>query len=915
MKKRILALLLSLTTAFSVLVLGGCEIVPGTNSGMDSSTGGDNEACAEHVDENSDGVCDECNESVMRDIDIFAVNDLHGKVLDGAGHPGVDEMTTYFKQAKEENPNTIFLSSGDMWQGADLSNSTKGLLVTDWMNHVGFASMTLGNHEYDWGEEFIANNAAQANFPFLAINIYNKQTNERVEYCDASVMYETNGAKIGIIGAMGDCYSSISSDKVQDVYFKTGSALVGLVTSEARKLRAAGADFIVYSVHDDVSAYNAEISQYVDIVFEGHSHQAYTSQDSKGVWHLQGGGDNKGISHAQITVNIANETHSVTSAKTLTSSTYSSYAKDPIVEELSVKYTAQLEEVNRVVGYNEKIRGGDEICDTVAKLYYELGQKSWGEKYDIFLGGAFLSTREPYNVYVGDVTYGDLLNVLPFDNQIVLCSIKGSNLLKGFINNTRYHNYLADGVTAADINSTETYYVVTDTYSSTYSYNQCTELERYDETTFARDLLADYIGTGAWGEKKTLKLTSISELLEIGATLGKDETTTDYYYVQGTVSKISNTTYGNVYIKDESGNELYLYGLYDLEGNRFDSMAKAPVVGDKIIVYGALLNYRGSTLEIKDATLYSFVDENNVGGGSTSSGNNSSSNVGGNASSGNTSSGGNASGNVTTSDPYEGVSKAEFYLNYTPATDYMDAYYRSLHGLMSGNIETPDQAPTVASYQPTQNGMLVKNTEFWFEDDGKTYVVVDGYGNEAFRVYKDGAYITLEEVAAYVYAFGTFPANYAENKNTKPSSSVWGEYLRVNHTKFSGDTSRYPYEPELPNITGCGGKLQYYEMDIGTTGTDCDSSYTAELYNDGYSITRGAARIVYGKNDLNGNGVYEVGEIYLFYTYNHYNDFQEYLNYVGGWGEMFGNVTGGGTISSKYDYNPTDYVEVYWGSL
>ena len=27
-------------------------------------------------------------------------------------------------------------------------------------------------------------------------------------------------------------------------------------------------------------------------------------------------------------------------------------------------------------------------------------------------------------------------------------------------------------------------------------------------------------------------------------------------------------------------------------------------------------------------------------------------------------------------------------------------------------------------------------------------------------------------------------------------------------------------------------------------------------------------------------------------------------------GEMFGNITGGGTISSKYDYNPTDYVSV-----
>jgi len=39
------------------------------------------------------------------------------------------------------------------------------------------------------------------------------------------------------------------------------------------------------------------------------------------------------------------------------------------------------------------------------------------------------------------------------------------------------------------------------------------------------------------------------------------------------------------------------------------------------------------------------------------------------------------------------------------------------------------------------------------------------------------------------------------------------------------------------------------------------------------------------------------------------------LNYFGGWGETFGNITGGGSISSKYDYNPTDYIEVAFTSL
>lgn len=268
------------------------------------------------------------------------------------------------------------------------------------------------------------------------------------------------------------------------------------------------------------------------------------------------------------------------------------------------------------------------------------------------------------------------------------------------------------------------------------------------------------------------------------------------------------------------------------------------------------------------------------------------------------------SAGAITLDPYEGIGAYEFYLDYEPATSYMDAYFRSLHGFMSGSIEEQHQAPTEAEYKPTLDGLYVKNSAMCYSDDGNTYYVLDSYGEIVNVIYRSGAYVTLEEVAAYVMAFGDVPANYVSNKSARPSASIWGEYLRLNHSKFSGSTTKYPYEPELPNISGCGGVLQYYEIDIGTTGTDCDPSYTPAIYNDGQRITRGAARIVYARAYTYGGSIKGASDKFVFYTYNHYNDFREYLNYEGGWGEMFGNITGGGTISSKYDYNPTSYVRV-----
>ena len=248
-------------------------------------------------------------------------------------------------------------------------------------------------------------------------------------------------------------------------------------------------------------------------------------------------------------------------------------------------------------------------------------------------------------------------------------------------------------------------------------------------------------------------------------------------------------------------------------------------------------------------------------------------------------------------DPYATVSDSAFYANYTPATSYEDAYYRSKNGFLSGSLTLSTGAPLLSAVRPTYNGAFVRNTRELYSCGGEAYTVVDYSGEPIMTIYKCGAYVALEEVAAYVYAFGTYPPNHDANKRAKPSSSIFGKYLRVNHTKFSGDTSRYPNEPDLPNASGGGGTLQYWEMDIGGAG-----------YNNGSNITRGAYRIVYAKVDKNGNGKYEYGELHVFYTYNHYNDFQEYLNYFGGWSDRFGYETGG-SISGK----PSQYVDLYWG--
>ena len=511
----ILSLLIALLIIFT-----SCDL---TGAKTGTETEGALSECETHTDADDNGFCDICNVSVIVYIDFYAINDLHGKFDDTASNEGVDELTTYLKKMRADDDHSIFLSSGDMWQGSSESNLTKGMLMTEWMNSLDFASMTLGNHEFDWGEEYIEANAELAEFPFLAINIFDRKTNERVDYCEASVIVDCGGVQIGIIGAIGDCYSSISADKTTNIYFKTGSQLTELVKAESERLRALGVDYIVYSIHDGFeqnkkyiySASDLEIKEYyntvlsdgyVDLVFEGHTHKSYVLVDSEGIYHMQNGGENNGISHVEIKYNYVTDSSGVNKAEIVSNKAYTAFDDDPIVDELLEKYDEMIAKGNVTLGQNDRFRDDEEVEALVARLYFEAGFEKWSSQYEIVLGGGFIRTRSPYNLSAGTVKYGDIQSLLPFDNQIVLCSVKGRDLLEKFINtdNSDYFVFYGEYGNAVknDIDPNATYYIVCDSYTSSYAYNRLTVVDTYAPDVYARDLVAEFIKNGGWTNTK-----------------------------------------------------------------------------------------------------------------------------------------------------------------------------------------------------------------------------------------------------------------------------------------------------------------------------------------------------------------------------------------------------------------------------
>ena len=566
-------------------------------------------------------------------VDIFAINDMHGNVVDTPGKGiGISRSTTVLKEFSK-NKNSIFISEGDMWQGSVESNYTRGKLVTEWMNNMNFVSMTVGNHEYDWGKEYIIENQQLANFPTLGINVLDKYSHERVDYLSASTTFTRGGAKFGVIGAIGNCLNSVSSSYVQDVYFATDTELTDLVKAESTRLRnEENCDFIIYSIHgagnrgnNDSYDFSLSNNHYVDIVLEGHSHAEYCYQDYAGVYHLQAGADNEGMYQITVDINLTNKAFTVNEPVFLdfnySDSPYRDYEKDAETEALFVKYKDAYEFAYEQLGYNSTYKNAKVLRQKIADLYLEAGLKKWGSQYNIILGGGYLSCRGA-GLAAGDVIYAQVDELFPFDNDIQLCSVRGYNL-----KNTSYilddnNNYFLcwsdyGNDVRSDIDDYQTYYLISDKYGSDFAPNHLTVVDTLKDDYYARDILADYIREGNWDERTndehagTLEdPKTIAEAREYAAEHPGDNVGSsgaEGFYYTGVVSRQAvslgsgSGDMKNVYVRDaDKENEMLIYYLkkcYDTATygtwNSIDDLQ----VGDVIVFWGKAFCYNSSIIE------------------------------------------------------------------------------------------------------------------------------------------------------------------------------------------------------------------------------------------------------------------------------------------------------------------------------
>jgi 2',3'-cyclic-nucleotide 2'-phosphodiesterase/3'-nucleotidase len=109
-------------------------------------------------------------------ISIFHTTDLHGHILpttDYHNHPdlgGLARCVTQIRNWRAENPNSLLIDVGDVYQGTQFALADHGAAMIDLFNLLRYDAWLIGNHEFDWGIAAFLDAVGRSNMPVLAAN-------------------------------------------------------------------------------------------------------------------------------------------------------------------------------------------------------------------------------------------------------------------------------------------------------------------------------------------------------------------------------------------------------------------------------------------------------------------------------------------------------------------------------------------------------------------------------------------------------------------------------------------------------------------------------------------------------------------------------------------------------------------------
>ena len=407
-------------------------------------------------------------------LSIIGTNDVHGSLTPTDQAGGLVTVSAYvdaLRRARAADGGAVLLiDAGDMWQGTLESNLVEGAAVVEAYNAMGVAAAAIGNHEFDFGPQGpnaiplaagedprgnLKQRAREAAFPLLAANLIDDATGEPVTWDNVrpSTTVEAAGIKIGIVGVLTS--NALTTTIAANTTNLSIAPLAETIAAQARLLRDNGAVLIVVAAHaggkcDDLSNpvdlsscdMSAEIMRVanslepglVDYIIAGHKHNP--------IAHIVNGtpitsnGANT-ISFGRVDFRIDADVQRVVSRQVFApqptkldaQATYEGY---PLVVNADVAAVAQMASARAESLKQEPLgvtlTGPFDLVPDIESAIGNLMTEAMLASFDadVAIHNVFGGIRS--NLPPGELTYGDVFEMFPFDNIVTIHDVSGREL-------------------------------------------------------------------------------------------------------------------------------------------------------------------------------------------------------------------------------------------------------------------------------------------------------------------------------------------------------------------------------------------------------------------------------------------------------------------------------------------------------
>ncbi|MBR2657979.1 MAG: 5'-nucleotidase C-terminal domain-containing protein [Loktanella sp.] len=392
-------------------------------------------------------------------LHIIHTNDLHSRIepitasdstcgaeanVAGECFGGVARVITQINALREElaGENVIVLDAGDQYQGSLMYTTYKGDVEAEFMNVIGYDAMVVGNHEFDDGDEGLLKLIELVDFPVIAGNIDVSSSNILAGMVENHIVLEVGGERIGIIGALAFDTTETSSPSDAVIFTQEIESL----SADVATLQDEGITKIIALTHVGINK-DLEIAEEVagiDAIVGGHSHTLMSNTEEGAMAYPTMVGDvpvvqayaySKYIGHLTL---VFDDEGNVTSATGDTILLDASVAEDEAAVARIAELAGPIEEMKTLLvgSTTEAIEGDRTVCRAMECSMGTLIADAMldrvadqGIQIAIQNGGGIRAS-----IAAGEVTMGDVLTVLPFQNTLSTFEVTGAAMLAALEN-------------------------------------------------------------------------------------------------------------------------------------------------------------------------------------------------------------------------------------------------------------------------------------------------------------------------------------------------------------------------------------------------------------------------------------------------------------------------------------------------